>query len=81
MYALISQAKAPLVLDADGINAVAENIDVLKTTSAPLILTPHPGEMARLLGITVQEVQSNRLEIARSFAQEHQVILVLKGHK
>ncbi len=80
VYALISQAKAPLVLDADGINAVAENIDVLKTASAPLILTPHPGEMARLLGITVQEVQSNRLEIARSFAQEHQVILVLKGH-
>ena len=64
VYALISQAKAPLVLDADGINAVAENIDVLKTASAPLILTPHPGEMARLLGITVQEVQSNRLEIA-----------------
>lgn len=80
VYRILSQTRVPVVLDADGINAVAENIDVLETASAPLILTPHPGEMARLLGIRVQEVQENRLEIARSFVQKYPVILVLKGH-
>lgn len=81
VYELIAQSRVPLVLDADGINAVAQNIDILKTARAPLILTPHPGEMARLLGMTAQEVQKNRLEIARSFVQQYPVILVLKGNQ
>ncbi len=78
-YDLIQNSKVPLVVDADGINAVAHNIDILKTARAPLILTPHPGEMARLLGVTVSEVQSNRLTYAKIFAEEYGVILVLKG--
>lgn len=78
-YDLIRNAKVPLVIDADGINAVARNINILKTAQAPLVLTPHPGEMARLLGTTVPEVQSNRLTYAKIFAEEYHVVLVLKG--
>ena len=76
---VLREIRAPLVLDADGINLAAGNIDILKTARAPLILTPHPGEMARLLHSTVKEVQENREETARSFAREHGAVLVLKG--
>ena len=78
---VLAGAACPVVLDADGINCVAGHIDIRKTTRAPLVLTPHPGEMARLLGCTIEEVQANRLETARRFAEEHQVVLVLKGSK
>ena len=76
---LLGETPVPLVLDADGINLAAEHIDVLKTAHAPLILTPHPGEMARLLNATAKDVQENREGCARSFAREHGVTLVLKG--
>ncbi|MFU0833704.1 MAG: Multifunctional fusion protein [Oscillospiraceae bacterium] len=76
---LLRESKVPLVLDADGINIVAEHIDALNTASAPLVLTPHPGEMARLLKTTVKEVQQNREHYALWFAQKYGVILVLKG--
>lgn len=76
---LVDAASKPLVLDADGINALGANINVLKRSAAPIILTPHPGEMARLLGTTVQTVQSDRYHIARRFAKEYGVTLVLKG--
>lgn len=78
---LLEQADCPVVLDADGINAVAGHIDVLKTVHAPLILTPHPGEMARLLGCSTAEVQNNRAEAARTFAEDNDAVLVLKGYK
>jgi len=70
----------PVVLDADGINSITPHILVEETVSAPLILTPHPGEMARLLDVPVDTVQRHRREIARRFADEYGVILVLKGH-
>lgn len=76
---VLSCASVPLVLDADGINILAENIDILKTVRVPLILTPHPGEMARLLNTTAAEIQRHRLQYAKKFAMEHQVVLVLKG--
>lgn len=69
----------PLVIDADGINLLAENIDILKTVRVPVVLTPHPGEMARLLHTTTEQVQAHRLEYAKHFAKEHGVTLVLKG--
>lgn len=72
-------AEKPIVLDADGINLAARNIDILKTVKAPMVLTPHPGEMARLTGRTVAEIQLHRLETARAFAREYGVVLVLKG--
>ncbi len=76
---ILREAAVPVVLDADGINLAAEHIDVLRECGAPLILTPHPGEMARLLGTTPHAVQAEREETARRFAAEHGVILVLKG--
>jgi len=78
----------PLVLDADALNALAgrtqlfhDAIDAAKTLGKPrtIVLTPHPGEMARLLGITVKEVEADRINLARTFATEHGVTLVLKG--
>jgi hydroxyethylthiazole kinase-like uncharacterized protein yjeF len=71
----------PLVLDADALNmlAAAENFSSWTVRLAPVILTPHPGEMARLAGVSVAEVQRNRVSLARSYAQQHQVVLVLKG--
>ncbi|MBE6778745.1 MAG: NAD(P)H-hydrate dehydratase [Ruminococcaceae bacterium] len=71
----------PLILDADGINAVSAHTLLEETASSPLILTPHPGEMARLLEISVTQVQQNRAQIARRFADEFHAVLVLKGHR
>ncbi len=73
----------PMVIDADGLNVLAGETNRIKEHEAPLILTPHPGEMARLLGgdATPQTVQQNRIQIAREFAFQHQVILVLKGFR
>ena len=69
----------PLVIDADALNAFEGATDLLNGAERPLVLTPHPGEMARLLQSTVAEVEANRIQIARIFAQEHRLILVLKG--
>lgn len=79
VFHLLAEVAVPVVLDADGINALTANIDVLKTARAPVILTPHPGEMARLLGCTVAEVQGDRLAAARTFAEAYGVCLLLKG--
>lgn len=76
---VLRESLVPVVLDADGINLAAEHIDILKTARAPLILTPHPGEMARLLRTDASDVQARRSELALNFARMHGVILVLKG--
>lgn len=76
---ILANVKKPIILDADGINAVSFNINILKETSAPLILTPHPGEMARLTGLSIEEIQSNRVKAARNFATQYGCVLVLKG--
>ncbi len=76
---VLAQSRVPLIIDADGINILAENINRLSEVKVPVILTPHPGEMARLMRTTVPDVQSNRLAYAKQFAAEHRVILVLKG--
>ncbi|HWC18070.1 MAG TPA: NAD(P)H-hydrate dehydratase [Terriglobales bacterium] len=69
----------PLVIDADGLNAFEGATDLLNGAERPLVLTPHPGEMARLAGCTVREVEANRIEVARKFAQKHSLVLILKG--
>jgi NAD(P)H-hydrate epimerase len=76
---LISNSKLPTVLDADGLNAFEGRTDLLDGFARPLVLTPHPGEMARLLGATIAEVERDRLVTARNFATEHHLTLVLKG--
>lgn len=78
--ALIEKSRLPLVLDADALNALQHRTSQLKNRSVPLILTPHPGEFARLVGTAVATVQAQRTELAMRFAAEHGIILVLKGH-
>jgi NAD(P)H-hydrate epimerase len=70
----------PLVLDADGLNALAKRLDLLQASKRPLVLTPHPGEFSRMTGTPIPEIQAHRLEFALRFAEEHHVVLVLKGH-
>ena len=81
VFDLLEHANCPVVLDADGINAVAAHIDKLKTVKVPLVITPHPAEMARLCGLTVEQVQADRIGVARRFADEYGVTVVLKGHR
>jgi len=77
---LLAYTEIPVVLDADGLNAIAGQIYRITSRKSSLILTPHPGEFARLLGCDVAAVEAKRTEWALRFAFEHRVILVLKGH-
>lgn len=77
--AVLKNAECPIILDADGINSIIERIDILKEVKAPVVLTPHPGEMARCVSSTVSHVQENRVSVAKSFAKEYGVIVLLKG--
>lgn len=79
---LLQMLELPIVLDAYGINALADDPDVLNRIKKSIILTPHPGEMSRLIGVSTEEVQSKRLEVSRTFVKDKKnVILVLKGYK
>jgi NAD(P)H-hydrate epimerase len=79
---LVDRATMPLVIDADGLNAFSIEPDRLAGREGrDVIITPHPGEMARLVGMSTDEVQASRLEIARNFARGHHVYVVLKGHR
>ena len=78
---LVAEAELPVVLDADGLNAFEKHVEELDGREKTLVLTPHPGEMARLAGISTPAVQKDRLGVARRFAQEHHCIVVLKGHR
>jgi NAD(P)H-hydrate epimerase len=75
----VARVKLPMVVDADALNAFAGRAAELNGEGRVLVLTPHPGEMARLAGMTVKEVEADRVGLARKFATEHQVTLVLKG--
>ena len=80
VHRLVTEIDLPLVLDADALNAVSEQPEILHSArSGKIILTPHPGEMARLCGCTVAEVERDRIAAARDFAVRHGVHLVLKG--
>ncbi len=77
---LVSKATLPILLDADGLNAIAGQDVLLKRRKSPhLILTPHAGEFARLTGRTAARIESDRIGLARAFAQETALTLVLKG--
>lgn len=78
---LVADTSLPIVLDADGVNAFVGKLELLQGKNRILALTPHPGEFARLLGIPASEVLLKRVELARQFALEKQVHLVLKGHR
>ena len=76
---IIRQSEIPVVVDADGLNNLAGELKHFKKASAPIILTPHPGEMARLLDTRVSKVQQNRIKCAREFSVQYNVHVVLKG--
>ena len=78
---LLPAVTKPLVLDADGLNALADDVGLLKKLPLPIVLTPHPGEMGRLMRLSSEEVQQDRERIAREFAKTYHVVLVLKGHR
>lgn len=74
----VFNAKAPMVLDADALNVIANDIGVLKMLKTQGVITPHPGEMSRLTGLPLSEILSDGLKIAVGFAKEHNVVTVLK---
>ncbi|MCA9665434.1 MAG: NAD(P)H-hydrate dehydratase [Myxococcales bacterium] len=76
---LLREAHVPVVIDADALNDLVGQLDVLAEAAVPVLLTPHPGEMSRLAGRPVPEVQANRYGVATGFAVEHGVYLALKG--
>ena len=79
LLTIIPEIKVSLVIDADGLNCLSGHLDVLKSLKSPVIITPHPGEMSRLTGKSVNEIQTDRIGIAQGFASEYEAIVVLKG--
>lgn len=78
---VVNKYNLPVVLDADGLNAFSGCMSTLRAEGRVRVLTPHPGEMARLAGTTTSEIQGHRVEVAREFARKYGVILALKGFR
>jgi hydroxyethylthiazole kinase-like uncharacterized protein yjeF len=78
---VVKKYQTHIVLDADGLNAFEDRTSELKEKASSLVITPHPGEMARLMSSTIAAVQHDRLNAARTFAREHNLIVVLKGNR
>ena len=81
VYTITETCPKPLVLDADALNALAHRMDLLRNRETPTILTPHPGEMARLMNTTTDAVQNQREEMARELAKDLGHTVILKGHQ
>lgn len=77
--AVLNNSNVPIILDADGINCINECINILTDVKVPVVLTPHPGEMSRLISSSVEYVQSNRIDVAKALAKKYGVIVALKG--
>jgi NAD(P)H-hydrate epimerase len=78
---IVERRDKSIVVDADGLNAFEGAAGKLNGRGRTLVITPHPGEMSRLTGLSIAEIQANRLEVARNLAREHELIVVLKGHR
>jgi NAD(P)H-hydrate epimerase len=76
---IVQRINVPVVIDADALNALAGSAEILAKIKAPVVVTPHPGEMARLLGISGDDVQSDRIGSAQGLAEEYNITVVLKG--
>ncbi|MBW2606545.1 MAG: NAD(P)H-hydrate dehydratase [Deltaproteobacteria bacterium] len=81
VHRIIKESPVTIVIDADGLNNIAGSTEILKKAKAPLILTPHPGEMARLMDLTTGTVKKDRITCSRKFAENFNVHIVLKGAK
>lgn len=77
---VIHNSLCPIVIDADGITMLGKNKNLLNHLKGRAIITPHPGEMARFLGITIEEVEANRIKIAKEVANKYEIIVLLKGY-
>lgn len=77
---ILSMEGCPVVIDADGLNVLKDNLELLKNSKRKIVITPHMGEMSRLTGISTSELVENRIEIAVDFAKEHGVVVLLKGY-
>ena len=80
VFNTILKCKKPMVIDADALNVISADVSIFKQLKAPAIITPHPGEMSRLTGLSIEEIQASRQEVASSFSEKWGVITVLKGH-
>lgn len=76
---ILLNSKCPVVIDSDGLNVLEGNLEILKNRSCPIVLTPHMGEMARISGFSIDEINENKIDIAKEFAKKHGVVLLLKG--
>lgn len=76
---ILKQTNCPVVIDADGINLISANINMLETVMGRAIITPHPGEMAKLLRLSIEQVESNRTVLAKAVAKQFGITVVLKG--
>jgi hydroxyethylthiazole kinase-like uncharacterized protein yjeF len=81
VHHMVKQCRRPLVLDADALNAISRKPGLLRERKQITLLTPHPAEMARLIGKSTSHVQTNRLNVARDFSMKYGVVLVLKGYR
>ncbi len=79
VHSLIKESDKPMIIDADGINALSTNIDILKNAQAPIVLTPHPGEMSRICSKSIAEIIENPIVVAYEFARKYKCTVVLKG--
>ena len=79
LKAVLANAKVPVLVDADGINIIADDISILQSASCDIVLTPHPGEMSRLCGTRTELIETNRVATARDFANSYRVYIALKG--
>jgi NAD(P)H-hydrate epimerase len=78
---LLRDLETPIILDADGLNALSRDIDLLNHKKSTVIVTPHPGEMSRLTGLGIKEINEDPLRVAKDFAKKFDVICILKGSR
>lgn len=76
---ILNNASCPVIIDADGLNILSENINILKTVGVPVVLTPHPGEMSRLLNRSINEIQADRISACKELSQKTGAVVFLKG--
>lgn len=77
---ILDYSNVPVIIDADGINAAAKNMDILRNCTCPVIFTPHTVEMSRLTGLDTEYIEENRLTVSQELAEEYGVTVILKGH-
>lgn len=77
---ILSEARCPVVIDADGLNALSHDLTILKEKKVPVVITPHLGEMARLTKFPIDYIKDNRIKVAEDFARKYEVVVLLKGY-